>query len=118
VLALDGAHGTRVGDGGLDLPAMAHDARITQQALHVALRHALDPARIEAGESPPVSRALAEDGRPAEPRLGAFQDEQLEEPAVVVQGHAPLAVVIRHLCRPLRPVAAPSHHRPPSRGYH
>src|SRR5512138_2763631 len=56
-------------DDGLDLAAVAHDARVLQQALHVALgeaRHALDVEAVEGGAE---VFALGEDGAPREAGL-------------------------------------------------
>src|SRR5436189_44629 len=53
----------------------------------------------ETGEGPAVVVALVEDRRPGEARLGAFQDQELEEPPVVVHRHAPFLVVISQVLR-------------------
>src|SRR5260370_18569350 len=62
---------------------------------------------MEAGEGAAVGVALVEDRRPGRPRLRALEHEQLEEPAFVVHGHTPLAVVVaEHRRRASRPRAA------------
>ena len=53
----------------------------------------------EAVEGAPVPRALPEDRDPGEARLRALEAEELEEAPVVVERHAPLAVVIRAIER-------------------
>ena len=55
---------------------------------------ARDLARIEAREGTPVVLALGEDGVPRQARLRAFQDEELEEHAAIVNRDAPLFVVV------------------------
>src|SRR5438067_472201 len=71
------------------------------------LREPRDRARIEAGEGAAVGVALVEDRRPGQPRLRALEHEELEEPTLVVHGHAPLAVVVaEHRRRAAGPRAA------------
>src|SRR5262249_11282810 len=54
-----------------------------------------DLPRVEAVESAPVARPLPEDRDPREPGLRALEAQELEEPPVVVERYAPLAVVVR-----------------------
>jgi len=96
----------RVGNGGVDLGAVAHDAGVAQQPPHVARVEARDLPGIEAGERAPVRRAFFQDRDPRQPRLRAFQQEELEEPAVLTDGDAPLAVVIDDVERIAGPEAA------------
>ena len=49
------------------------------------------PDRIERF---PVRRPLPENRDPAQPRLRALEGEHLEQPPIVVEGHAPLLVVV------------------------
>src|SRR5262249_22352272 len=86
--------GARVLDRSADLPLVADDARIGQEPAHGPLPEGGDPARHEPRERTPVAGALPEDGQPREAGLGAFEDEHLEEPALVVDGDAPLPVVV------------------------
>src|SRR5690606_25630127 len=51
--------------------------------------------RIEVRERAPIVLALAQDGPPAQAGLRAFEDQELEVPAVVAHGHAPFCVVIK-----------------------
>ena len=83
-----------IADRGLDLQPIAHDAGIFHQPRDVALAEARDALGIEAGECRAIALALVEDGRPGQPGLRAFQDQELELGAVVPGGHAPLLVVI------------------------
>src|ERR1700740_3263649 len=64
---------------------------------------------IKAVKRAPVIRALREDGVPRQPGLRAFQDEELEELAVVPDRHAPLLVVVGDGERMARPGAAALH---------
>src|SRR5687767_229080 len=94
VLTLDGQHRPCVGDGGRDLGAIAHDAGIAEQCPRAGGGEPRHRARIEPGKRASIGRALGEDRRPAEPRLRALEDEELEQPPVVVHRHAPFLVVI------------------------
>ena len=62
--------------------------RVGQQAVDVVRAEAGDRRRLEPGECPPVALALPQNGRPRQPRLRAFQDEQLVQLAVVPRRHA------------------------------
>src|SRR4030095_3844637 len=64
------------------------------EALHVALAEARHFLGVEAGERAPEILALAQDGDPAQARLHALEDQEREEPRVVVDRHAPLGVVV------------------------
>src|SRR5712692_9223229 len=86
--------GTGIADRRFDLEAVAHDSGIGHQSLHVACAEARDLCGVEPGESPAVIVALVEDRRPGKSRLGAFEDQELEQPPVVVHRHAPFLVVI------------------------
>ena len=78
-----------------DLEPVAHDARVVQP-LARARRRVM--AATRSGSKPrnalPVVLALAQDRDPREAGLRAFEAEQLEERAVVVQRDAPLVVVV------------------------
>ena len=65
-----------------------------------------NPGGIETVERAPVVLALVQDRQPAEAGLGALQDEELEERAVVVLGHSPLGVVVGEVRGRGRPGAA------------
>jgi hypothetical protein len=73
---------------------VTHDARVAQQPLDVARAHARHRLDLEAAEGAPEGLALAQDREPGEAGLEALEAELLEEPAVVGDGQAPLAVVI------------------------
>ena len=60
---------------------------------------ARDTRRVEPGERVAVAVALVEDRRPAQAGLRAFEDQEFEEHAVVVDRHAPFVVVIGRIAR-------------------
>ena len=84
---LDVEKGARVLHGAIDLQAVADDAR-DRGAARGVLRRVVprDLLRIELAERPPVGRPLAQDRDPAEAGLRAFENQHLEEMAVVVHG--------------------------------
>src|SRR5688572_16457341 len=68
----------RVVDGRFDLAAMADDAGILQQALHVAGAETGDRRRIEILEGLAEVVTFAKDRYPAEPRLEALEADLFE----------------------------------------
>ena len=84
----------RVVDRRLDLPAVAHDRRVTEEPLDVALAEPGDPPEVEACERAPEGLALAQDRQPREARLEALERELLEQPDVVADRQPPLVVVV------------------------
>ena len=106
MLLLHGQEGARIGDGGGDLQAIAHDPGVGEQPADLARVVAGDAAGVEAVEGGAVRAPLVEDGFPGQPGLRALEDEHLEQAPVVTEGDAPLRVVIGGLGRAPRPVAA------------
>ena len=102
--------GTGVGHRGLDFLAVAHDPGVLQQSADpfpVVGRHAL---RIEPFEHFQESLPLAQDDRPAQPRLEAVEDELCEQLFVAMQRHTPFPVVILlHEWIAVRPAATSCH---------
>src|SRR5438876_787090 len=84
----------RVAHGRRELAAETHDALVEQQRAEAGGAEPRDGPGVEPGEGAAIGLALGEDRRPGESRLRALEHEELEEPAVVVHGDAPLAVVI------------------------
>src|SRR5437667_6549383 len=80
----------RVGNRGIDLRPVAHDAWIREQPLAIFGAIKSNSVSIKPVKCAPVIRALGEDGVPRKPGLRAFQDEELEQLAVVPDRHAPL----------------------------
>jgi hypothetical protein len=87
--------GVGVGNRGLDLAAVAHYPDITEQALDIGRAEFRNPLRGEAGEGAAEALTLPQDGEPREAGLEALQADFLEQPYVVGDGPAPLAVVVR-----------------------
>ena len=67
---------------------------------------ARDLAGVEVVEGTAVVVALVQDGGPAQAGLGAFQNQELEEDAVVMLRHAPFLVVVLDARGPFGPGAA------------
>src|SRR5919198_2680653 len=104
----------RIRNRGLDLAAMAHDPRVTEQALDVAIAETRHGVRVEARERAAKVLPLAEDGQPREARLEALEAETLVEPALVRHRTTPLFVVVGDVERVARrPAAFPSRERRP-----
>src|SRR5207247_322632 len=93
-LLLHGEKGARIRDRGLDLLAIADDARVIQQARDAAPVESRDRLGIEARERSAVALALAQDRDPGEACLCGLEHQELEQLAVVVQRHSPFAVVV------------------------
>jgi hypothetical protein len=89
-----GEQGPGIPDRAADLQLVAHDPRIGQELLHPGVPVGGDPIGVEAVEGPAVVLPLSQDGEPGKAGLGAFQNQELEEPPVVVDGNAPLPVVV------------------------
>jgi hypothetical protein len=81
-------------DRRFNLRSIAHDSSICQQLADFPLVVAGDFPRVEVVEGAPVRIPLAQNRYPAEPGLGTFKDEKLEEGAIVVYGNAPFFVVV------------------------
>jgi len=100
----------RVNYCGLHFQPVAHDARILQQRFYVISVVSGNAAGIEIIEGAAIVFALAQNGEPAQPGLGAFQNQEFEQAAVIVQRHGPFAVVIMLIQRIVAaPVAAAGH---------
>ena len=91
--------GAGVLDRAPDLESVPDDARVGEERADLGGPVAGHLPGGEAVEGAPVPRALAEDRDPGEARLRALEAQELEEPPVVVERHAPLAVVIRAIER-------------------
>src|SRR5260370_638978 len=81
-------------DRRFNLGPVAHDPRICQKRGDLPFVVAGDLPRVEPVERAPVGVPLAQDRAPAQPRLGTLEDEKLKKDAIVVQGNAPLLVVV------------------------
>ena len=95
-LFLDIQEALGVVDDGLDFASVADNARVGHQALDVGVGVGGDLLGVEAGEGFAEVLPLVEDGLPGEAGLHTLQAEELELLAVVVDGDAPLVVVVGH----------------------
>ena len=125
---VQGERRPRVADRRGDLRPVADDARVGEEPRDVRVAERRDGGDVEPRERLPVALALAQDRRPRQAGLGALEDEQLEQVALVADGDAPLLVVIGAVggIRAVAPRAAEAgvgrgggglgHARHPSRG--
>src|SRR5262249_47001258 len=98
-LFLHGQEGAGVLHGRLDFQSIADDALVLQELLNTTRVVACDALRIEFVERRAIRVAFAQDGDPREPRLRAFEHEELEQAPIVADGDAPLPVVIADVRR-------------------
>jgi hypothetical protein len=89
-----GERGPRVGDRGLDLTAVSDDSGIASEALDVCLAQGRDRVRREALERRAEGLAFGQHGAPGQARLESLEGQALEDARLVVDGHAPLRVVV------------------------
>ena len=90
---------TSVGHDGRELAAMADEARVPHPNLDLHRPEARNLPRVEVGEDPSVTLALTEHRDPSQAGLRALEDQLLEQQPVIVDRHAPLVVMIRHVER-------------------
>jgi len=83
-----------VPDGRFNLQPITDDAGIGQQLLDFLPAVAGNHKRVKAIKRHAVVLSLLQDGVPTQASLGAFQNKKLEEPLVIVQGRAPLLVMV------------------------
>src|SRR4029079_2786115 len=93
-LLLNRQEGPRVGDGGVDLLAVADDAGVTHEARHVARTESGHALWIEVGECRAEGGPLPENRVPRQARLHALEHDELEEAALLAQRHAPFRIVV------------------------
>ena len=96
-----------VGDGGFDFEAIADDARIGEKRSDLPPIVAGNLLGIEPIHGLAVVLALLQDGLPAQPRLRPLQNQELEEPPVIVKRDPPFPIVVGESQFGLRPRAAP-----------
>src|SRR5207253_249414 len=100
-------------DRALDLRPVADDGRVREQPIVGGLSKARDRGRVEVSEGLAVGIPFAKDRHPAQPRLRALEDQEFKQQAVVVDGDAPLAVVVfEHQGIALPPAAPLNGHAP------
>ena len=93
-LFLHGEETLGVVNSGKDLCPVTDDARIVQQQLELTLAKARDLVRFETGKGRAIILSFSQDRVPAQARLRCLQDEKLKDQAVVMNRHAPLAIVV------------------------
>src|SRR3989338_3227841 len=79
---------------GSHLQAIAHDTSILQQRFYFICAISGNACRIEIIECGAIMVALAQNSDPAQARLSAFQNQEFEEGAVILQRPAPFLIVI------------------------
>ena len=89
----------RIGDGGRDFQAIAHDAGVPEQPPDVARAKARHARGVEVRERLAVILALAQNRNPAQARLRALEHQKPEVFAVVVYRNTPLGVVVADIQR-------------------
>ena len=94
----------------LDLEPIPHDAGVGQQPFDLAGSVAGNASGLEVVKRGPVVGPLLENRIPTQTGLSTLQDEKLEQGPVVVNGDAPLPVVVLHGQR-IRGPAAPNKRR-------
>ena len=87
-------HRAGVRDRGLDLLAVAHDARVPEQPLDVGGTERGNQLGIEAREGAAEGLSLAQDRQPRETRLESLEAHALVQAALVEHGAPPLLVVV------------------------
>ena len=91
---LQGQDRLRVGDRGLDLETIAHNAWVGKQALDLSLIVARDNARVETLKRPTEVLALVEDRSPGETGLEDVQAQMLEQLAIIMHRPAPFGIMV------------------------
>jgi hypothetical protein len=104
---VEGERGTRVLDRGLDLAAVADDARVAEEALDVGLGHGGDLLGVEAVEHLAERRSAAEDRDPGQARLEPLEAHLLEEAHRIVLRGSPLLIVVAAVLGVVRAPRAP-----------
>ena len=94
-LFLDFQHDVRVFNGGVDLELVPDDAFVLKELVDFFGSVVGDLFDVEIVKCYPVGGSAFEDCLPAEACLCAFEDEEFEQVAVVVDRHAPLFIVVR-----------------------
>src|SRR5579875_1185087 len=77
-----------------NLQAVTYNAGVCEQAGDFRFAVMSNSAGVKTVKGGAVGGTLLQNGRPAKPCLRAFENEELEQRAVVVKRHAPLLIVI------------------------
>jgi len=93
-LGLHRQEGAGVADGGGDLEPVTDDADVGQQLGLAGLVKGRHHGRIEPGKGDPVRLALAQDRDPGKPGLGALQDQEFKQQAVIMDRDSPFQIMV------------------------
>ena len=93
-LLLNGEKTPSIGNRGVDFQPIANDARIVHQAFDISIVELRNFLCVEFRKRFSIVFSFAEDCDPTQPRLGTFEDEELEHLPVVFDESAPFFVVI------------------------
>src|SRR5215831_4680008 len=91
-LHLDKSFG--VHDGSFDLQSVAYYPGIVEQFSKLPFSVSCDLAWLEIVKGAPVALALSQNSDPAQPCLGAFENEQFEQSSIIVKRRTPFTVVV------------------------
>ncbi len=94
-----GQPGLGVAARGLELEAVADDARVLHQVLDFGIAHLRHPLYVEVVQHLAVMGAFAQHGDPGQPGLEPFEQKQLEQTLRIAQRRPPLLIVIGHVQR-------------------
>ena len=93
-LVLNREKRSRVAHSRFDFHPVSNDRRIRSERLDSFLRVSRHLPRVELAEGAAIAFPFLEHDRPAEPGLRRFEHEKFEVLAIVMDRHAPFAIVI------------------------
>src|SRR6267143_2560133 len=79
-----------------NLDAVANDSAVGQEPLQVPPLVTGNLSRVEAFERGTIMFTLPQDSHPREPGLRALEDQELEQPSIVVLRDSPFSVMVLH----------------------
>lgn len=91
--------GLGVAPGGIELEAIADDARVEHQLIDLCVTHLRHALYVEAEQHPAIMLAFAQYGDPRQAGLEPFEQKQLEQTLRIAQRRTPLLIVISHVQR-------------------
>src|SRR5690606_30745064 len=86
--------GLGVGNGGMDLQAVADNSRVLQKGLDLLWSIGRYLQGVKTVKGLPEILPFSKDGDPAQAGLKTFQGEKFEKAAILPQGNAPLQVMV------------------------
>ena len=84
----------RILDRSGDLEPISHDPGVAQQPPHITRAVASDLLCAEPVERSLIVFPFLQNRDPAQPCLGAFEDQEFEEHPIIVQRHTPFVIVV------------------------